>query len=227
MFISETRSASGIRQAMSEPHGNTTQLQTLLDRAAAGDESAYGDLIAQAADRLLRLTGKMLRNYPHLKRWEQTDDVFQRAALRLHRSLGEVQPASPREFFGLATTQIRRTLIDLARHHFGPHGQAAHHHSDAGRAAGDGTAEPAGHGSAADGRPESLAEWAEFHATIDSLPDDEREAFSLVWYGGVTQRDAAQLLGVSERTVLRRLHQARTLLARHLGNPSTSDGESD
>jgi hypothetical protein len=46
----------------------------------------------------------MLRNYPHLKRWEQTDDVFQRAALRLYRSLGEVQPASPREFFGLATT---------------------------------------------------------------------------------------------------------------------------
>ena len=64
---------------------------TGLVRAMTG---AYGELIAKATDRLLRLTRKMLRNYPHLRRWEQTDDVFQRAAMRLYRSLGEVQPTS-------------------------------------------------------------------------------------------------------------------------------------
>ncbi len=212
---------------MSEPEGNTSQLQTLLDRASNGDDSAYGDLIARAADRLLRLTRKMLRNYPHLRRWEQTDDVFQRAALRLFRSLGEVQPASPREFFGLAATQIRRTLIDLARHHFGPQGQAAHHHSDRGIGSGDGQNEPVRNAAAPDGRPETLADWADFHAAVDALPEDEKETFSLVWYGGLTQRDASKLLGVAERTVLRRLHRARTLLARQLGHPSTSDAESD
>ena len=51
---------------MRETHGNTTQLQTLLDRAGEGDDGAHGELIAKAADRLLRLTRKMLRNYPHL-----------------------------------------------------------------------------------------------------------------------------------------------------------------
>ena len=212
---------------MSESAGNNSQLQTLLDRASNGDEGAYGELIASAADRLLRLTRKMLRNYPHLRRWEQTDDVFQRAALRLYRSLGEVQPASPREFFGLAATQIRRTLIDLARQHFGPHGQAAHHHSDAGVGTGDGQNERVNNAAAPDGCPESLEDWADFHIAVDSLPEDEREAFSLVWYSGVTQRDAGELLGISERTVLRRLHQARMLLARKLGHPSTSDAESE
>lgn len=212
---------------MSESEGNTSQLQSLLDRASSGDDSAYGDLISRAADRLLRLTRKMLRSYPHLRRWEQTDDVFQRAAMRLYRSLGEVQPTTPREFFGLATTQIRRTLIDLARHHFGPHGQAAHHHSDRGVLSGDDRNEPVRNAAAPDGRPETLADWADFHVAVDGLPDDEKESFSLVWYGGLTQRDASELLGVAERTVLRRLHRARTLLARQLGYPSTSDAESD
>ncbi len=211
---------------MTKTQGNTTQLQTLLDRAGKGDETAYGDLIAKAADRLLHLTRKMLRNYPHLRRWEQTDDVFQRAGMRLYKSLGEVRPASPREFFGLATTQIRRTLIDLARHHFGPHGQAAHHHSDDGNRTDDRRDGPVEHAAAPTAQPETLFEWAEFHEAVEALPDDEREAFCLVWYAGVTQRDAGELLGVSERTVLRRLHQARVRLAKQLEQLSPTDRES-
>lgn len=99
---------------MDRPNGNSTQLQVLLDRAADGSGAAYDELIALASQRLLKLTRKMLRNYPQLRRWEQTDDVFQNAVLRLHRSLADVQPQSVRDFFGLAATQIRRTLIDLA-----------------------------------------------------------------------------------------------------------------
>ena len=107
------------------PSGNTTQLQTLLDQ----EDPDYDKLIESASDRLLRLTRRMLRNYPHLHRWERTDDVFQTAVMRLHRSLTEVKPESVSQFFGLAATQIRRTLIDLVRHHFGPQGQAAQHES--------------------------------------------------------------------------------------------------
>lgn len=211
---------------MTETDGNTTQLQTLLDRARDGDEAAYGELIAAAADRLLRLTRKMLCNYPHLRRWEQTDDVFQRAAMRLYQSLGDVRPASLREFFGLAATQIRRTLIDLARHHFGPQGQATHYQSDDGRGAGDRSGGLVNNASAPDGRPETLAQWAEFHEAVESLPDEQREVFSLVWYGGTTHRDAGELLGVSERTILRRLHQARLLLGQQLGISASTGGES-
>ena len=42
---------------------------------------------------------------------------------------------------------------------------------------------------------------------IDALPDDEREAFSLVRIQGLTQTEAAEVLGVSSKTVQRRLNR--------------------
>jgi RNA polymerase sigma factor (sigma-70 family) len=185
--------------------GNTTQLQDLLDRAAKGYAPAYDELVGKAAQRLMKLTRTMLRNYPHLRRWEQTDDVFQNAVIRLHRSLSEVKPETVQQFFGLATTQIRRTLIDLARHHFGPEGVGAKHQSDAGGS----TALHVQQAMDRSERPGSLEEWSSFHESIEKLPMDEREAFQLVWYGGMTQREAADVLNVSERTMIRRLNRAR------------------
>lgn len=183
---------------MADSPANTTQLQALLDE---GNDAAYGELLSIASTRFQKLTRKMLRDFPRLRRWEQTDDVFQTAALKLHRSLSEVKPESVRQFFGLAATQIRRTLIDLARHHYGPAGQAAKHHSGKDK----------DHKGSADS-PESLASWAEFHERVDQLPDDEREVFQLLWYSGTTQREAAELLDISERTVLRRYCRAKLIL---------------
>ena len=183
---------------MAEISANTTQLQMLLDE---GSDAAYEQLLSIAYGRLHKLARRMLRDFPKLRRWENTDDVFQSAALRLVRSLSEVRPESVRQFFGLAATQIRRTLIDLARHHYGPEGQAAHHASRAGN-------ERAGNAES----PETLASWAEFHERVGRLPEDDREVFQLLWYSGTTQRQAAELLGLSERTVLRRYHRAKLAL---------------
>lgn len=183
---------------MGESPANTMQLQALLDQ---GDEAAYGELLSIASTRLHKLARKMLRDFPRLRRWEQTDDVFQTAALRLHRSLSEVKPESVKQFFGLAATQIRRTLIDLARHHYGPEGQAAKHESGTN----------SDHKGNTDS-PENLASWADFHEQVESLPNDEREVFQLLWYSGTTQREAAELLDISERTVLRRYYRAKLSL---------------
>lgn len=183
---------------MSDSPANTAQLQALLDK---GTEAAYGELLSLASTRLHKLARKMLRDFSQIKRWEQTDDVFQTAAMRLHRSLSEVKPESVRQFFGLAATQIRRTLIDLARHHYGPEGHGANHESDAGYDRKGKT-----------DSPESLASWAEFHQQVENLPDDEREVFQFLWYTGTTQREAAELLGISERTVLRRYFRAKLIL---------------
>ena len=75
----------------------------------------------RACARLRQLTCAMLKDYPRLKRWEETDDVFQNASLRLYRALGKVRPASVREFFRLAAVQIRRELIDRSSNC--PHGR--------------------------------------------------------------------------------------------------------
>ena len=67
--------------------GQTTEAQDLLDRLRAGDGSARDSLIALAQARFVALARAMLRRYPHVRRWEQTDDLLQAALMRLHRSL--------------------------------------------------------------------------------------------------------------------------------------------
>ena len=101
---------------MSNTNDTSAEFRVLLERANAADEGAFDQLAIQSTERLRGLTRRMLKRYPHLRRWEETDDIFQAALIRLHRSLTEVKPDSRRAFFGLAITQIRRTLIDLARH---------------------------------------------------------------------------------------------------------------
>ena len=202
--------------------GNTAQLQNLLDLAAQGKDAAYDEVINLSAERLQRLTGTMLGSYPHLRRWEDTSDVFQTAAMRLHQSLSEVKPDSVRSFFGLAATQIRRTLIDLARHHFGPQGQAARHHSDAGVDHGGGIVE---NEPTRTERPETLASWADFHEAVERLAGPHREAFELVWYGGISQQEIASMLGISVPTVKRRLRAARLELVKSLDGQSPLDAE--
>jgi RNA polymerase sigma-70 factor (ECF subfamily) len=206
---------------MAECSSSTAQLQNLLDLAAQGPDAGYAEIINLAAGRLQRLTGKMLGSYPHLRRWEDTSDVFQTAAIRLHQSLAEVKPDSVRTFFGLAATQIRRSLIDLARHHFGPQGHAARQHTDAGVDHGGGIIE----NKATTERPETLVAWAEFHQAVEQLPEAEREVFELVWYGGMAQQDIASMLGISVPTVQRRFRMARRQLHRSLHGESPLDTE--
>jgi RNA polymerase sigma-70 factor (ECF subfamily) len=190
---------------MSDRGGNTTQLQQCLDRLRAGDAAAREELLTRACDRLGRLARKMLRADPRVGRWEETDDVRQNAMLRLYQALAQVRPPTPRDFFRLAALHIRRELIDLARHHFGPAGAARRHESVEPGAAAD----FAGHAD----DPQRLAGWGEFHAAIEKLPEEEREVFDLVWYHELSQAEAAALLGVSERTLQRRWRSARRLLA--------------
>jgi RNA polymerase sigma factor (sigma-70 family) len=186
----------------------TVHLQACLDRLHGGDEAARQELLAGACERLTQLTRTMLRDYRRLKRWEDTEDVLQGALVRLCRALQEVTPPSLRDFYRLATLQIRRELIDLSRHYYGPQGPGRLHASN--------IAEPDSHASqpavyeqadSADG-PVRLAVWSEFHRQVDTLPDEEREVFDLVWYQGLPHTEAATVLNVSARTIKRRWQSA-------------------
>lgn len=184
---------------------HTSELHDLLEEMRRGDPDARCRVIEHACDRLRTLTRKMLRCYPKVRRWAETDDVLQCALLRLHRSLAELRPESVREFYGLAAVQIRRELLDLVKHFQGAHGIGANHKSDGGRAAQRQCVDPL--------EPESLENWSRFHALVDSLPDDEREVVALLWYEGFRQPQAAELLGVSLATVKRRWQAARLRLS--------------
>jgi RNA polymerase sigma-70 factor (ECF subfamily) len=60
--------------------------------------------------------------------------------------------------------------------------------------------------------PGRLSAWTEFHRQVEQLPEEEREVFSLIWYQGLTQGEAGELLGVSQKTINRRWMAARVRL---------------
>ncbi len=185
-----------------------------IGRLQAGDESARDELLAESSDRLTRLTRKMLRDYPRVRRWEQTDDVLQNATMRLCRALKDVQPATVADFFRLAAAQIRRELIDLARRHSGSRlrlsirSDQPPHDSE----------EPPGGFQTPDQThdPDRLATWSDFHCAVEKLPAEERETFDLLFYQGLSQAEACAVLGISERTIKRRWQAARLKLCESL-----------
>jgi RNA polymerase sigma-70 factor (ECF subfamily) len=196
---------------------STTEIQLRLDRLRVGDESARDELLNIACARLSRLARKMLRSYPGVRRWEQTDDVLQNAALRLCRALQDVQPASVRSFINLAAVQIRRELIDLTRHYDGPEGMGRHHDTPAGPNTSAAAPGPLDYSPADTDDPARLVAWSEFHAQVDALGNEEKEVFDLLWYQGLSQAEAAALLGVTERVVRYRWRAARLELHQRLG----------
>jgi RNA polymerase sigma factor (sigma-70 family) len=191
---------------------STLVVQARIDRLRADDAAAREELLADTCDRLRRLTRKMLKDYPGVRRWEQTDDVLQNAMLRLCRALRDVTPPTARDYFRLAALQIRRELLDLARHYYGPHGQGAHHASHAPERDSEADRPPAHEAADLTHDPGRLAAWSEFHNEVQALPDEQREVFELVWYQGLTQPEAARVLEVSEPTVQRRWTCARLML---------------
>jgi RNA polymerase sigma factor (sigma-70 family) len=182
----------------------------------AGDERAPDELLRSVTLRLEVLARRMLHRFPQLRRWEQTDDVLQGALLGLHNALREVRPESMRSFYNLSSVMIRRQLIDLWRHYYGPSGPGTHHDSN--------PSAPALAPVPKDDSPDV----DRVHELVDQLPADQLEVFELRYYHDLSQDEVAEALGVSTRTVQRRwvaaLRRLHSLLEREQdhspGSPS-------
>lgn len=185
----------------------TDELSNWILKLQSGDDSARDDLLHAANDRLHRLTSKMLKDFPGVRRWESTDDVYQNAAMRLHQALKSTTFPSVADFIRFASVLIRRELIDLSRHYQGPHGLGANQAKSVART--DSYSTDRFNPGTDTHEPQQLAAWTEFHQKIELLDEEERAMFDLLWYQELTQVDAAAILGISERTVQRRWQQAR------------------
>ena len=193
----------------------SARFETALTRLAAGHSEARDELIQISFERLQQLASRMLRQFPGVKRWEETDDVSQQAAVRLWQALGEVQLDSPRHFFNLAAVQVRRELIDMSRKFGGAMGPNRNLESVAGQEQDETPA--ISHGSSDTYEAGRLASWTEFHDAVELLDDELREVFQLIWYQGLSQDQVALLMTVSQRTVSRRWQKARRELCRIMG----------
>ena len=177
--------------------------------ALAGDTPAdpiIRALLDGAIHRLqLLCTNLLYRSYPRLMQPPlnlRPDELLGAVVERLLKAMREARPQNVRQFFALANQHMRWELNDLARR--------------------------------LDEQP-SIVELREevvpapissvsclspggrrMLEAIDNLPDDEREVFSLVRIQGLTQQEAADVLGVSAKTVQRRLNRSLLLLAEQL-----------
>jgi RNA polymerase sigma-70 factor (ECF subfamily) len=182
----------------------TTVIQRYLDELIARPEETAApdvvrDLLGRSAMRLHLLCSSMLRrSYPRLARPPlnlRAEEMLGAVVERLIKAMRKSRPASVREFFGLANQHVRWELNDFARRldQFEPPVEL----EDQGVAAWTAS------------EPDSPASARRIFAALDSLDEDVREAFGLVHIQGLTHSEAAEVLGVSTKTVQRRLNHGR------------------
>ena len=217
--IVATRGGRGIFSRVRDDR-TTAAVQRCLDELAGppGDgtsESVVRALLARATDRLHQLCSSLLyRSYPRLTRGPlnfETEELLNAVVARLIKAMREVRPATVRQFFGLAAQHMRWELNDVARR---LDRQGAAEELRESRV----TAPPSATSPESDSSNEPSAGLERIVAAIEGLPADEREALDLVRLQGLTQPEAAQIVGVSARTVQRRLNRALVLLSETLGD---------
>jgi RNA polymerase sigma-70 factor (ECF subfamily) len=189
----------------------TVVVQRYLDSLAGETpaEPVIRELLGRAAGRLRLLCATFLyKSYPRLARPPvnlETDELLGGVVARLLTALRATRPATVRQFFALACQHMRWQLNDLARRL--DERPAAAALADTGVAAPPASTAS---GLSPDGR--------RMLGAIEGLPEDEREVFDLVGIHGLTHAEAATVVGVSEKTVQRRLNRARLLLAERLAD---------
>jgi RNA polymerase sigma-70 factor (ECF subfamily) len=188
----------------------TVLVQRYLDELAedSASEPIIRALLERAVRRLHLLCATLLhRSYPRLTQPPlnlQAEELLSAVTERLLKALRGIRPQTVRQFFALANQHMRWELNDLARRlDEQPAGVELNEEGVPAPASSDTGLTPAGR---------------RMLAVIGNLPDEEREAFDLVRIQGMTQAEAAQVLGVAAVTVKRRLNRALRLLTQQLAD---------
>ena len=179
----------------------TAAIQRYLNELAGvqGDspvEPIVSALLARSAQRLHELCASLLyRSYPRLTRPPysvQAEEVLSAVVERLLKALREARPQTVRQFFALTNQHMRWEMNDLARRldERNPTVEI------------DEAALP----SAQSSESELNANARRILEAIENLPENEREVFSLVRIQGMTHTEVAEIVGVSAKTVQRRLN---------------------
>jgi RNA polymerase sigma-70 factor (ECF subfamily) len=192
---------------MSAEH-TTIVVQRYLD-ALAKDvpaEPIIRALLEQAVRRLQQVCANLLyRSYPRLMQPPlnlQPAEILGALVERLLKALHAACPQTVRQFFALVNQHMRWELNDLARRL--DERPAVVELNEALMPAppcSDSTLTPDAH---------------RMLRAIDGLPEEEREVFSLVRIQGLTHTEAAGILGLSAKTVQRRLNRGLVLLTEKL-----------
>ncbi len=170
------------------------------------------ELIGRAAGRLEILCKTVLyQRYPRLTRAPlnlQAEELLSSVVERLLKAMQKARPNGVREFFALANQHILWELNDLARRLDKQEGDV--------RLSDTPVIAPESSGAELSHNARTMLQ------AIEDLPDDEREVFALVRIQGLSQVEAAEVLGVSPKTIQRRLNRGLLTLTHSLASMNLS-----
>jgi RNA polymerase sigma factor (TIGR02999 family) len=175
----------------------------LLAAWTGGNREALDALMPMVLEELKRIAGGYLANEPHARTLQATALVNE-AYLRLV----QVQPHSWEnrgQFYALTAQIMRRILVDHAR-------------SQLALQRGGGAAHVALDNEVKDelSGPKSLVGLDDALFSLEHLDKRKSQIMELRVFGGLTNAEAAEALGISERTVIREWQFAKAWLAREL-----------
>jgi RNA polymerase sigma-70 factor (ECF subfamily) len=175
-----------------------------MERYAAGDEAAFGELYDALAPRLLGYLVRQTRSR------ERAEDIVQQTFLQIHRARGRFIPGA--EVIPWAFAIARRLMIDGMRR--GKREVLAS--GDEERK--DDLQEAASPDAAADDLAIAQELAREIQAVLAKLPEGQRVAFELVKQEGLSMAEAAEVLGTTVSAVKLRAHRAYEALRAALGD---------
>jgi RNA polymerase sigma factor (sigma-70 family) len=171
-----------------------------LRKAKSGDHNATAELFRLVREGLERRAHDLLRQFHAVATRVQADDIVSELWPALERALLPCDPRNGKEFFAVANRKMRCLLIDLSRR--------------------------------LEYKQVRLCDGPEVKATspgpftwvaatetmqvlltaMEHLDDDERQVVEMCYFLDMRTLDIAQQLGISEKTVDRRLKKARERL---------------
>ena len=182
------------------PSPDITQL---LEAWTGGDRAALDAIMPLVVDDLKRIARSYLALEPHA-RTLQTNALVNEAYLRLVRVRPQAWP-SRAQFFALSAQIMRRILVDHARTQLAERRGGAAPRVEFESAVVD---QP--------NTPKSLVGLDDALLSLQKLDARKSQIVELRIFGGLTNTEAAEALGISERTVLREWQFAKAWLAREL-----------
>jgi RNA polymerase sigma factor (TIGR02999 family) len=187
---------------------DTSDLTQLLRRWRGGDEEALELFLPRVYDQLRRMARARLRA-------ERSDHTLDTSAL-VHEAYLRVSAGAATDwqdrahFFAVASTAMRRVLIDHAKHR-----RAQKRGGDRVRVDVDLT-QFSDDGKAAEADPDALLALDEAMSRLEKVHPRQAKAVELRYFAGLTMEEAAEVLATSAPTVMRDLRFAQAWLAREL-----------
>src|SRR5688572_5189677 len=110
---------------MDEPRSdslNTSALLHWVEELREGRPDAAEPTFRRILARVEKFATAMFKKFPRVGRFVEIEDVVQNTLVRLLRAMQDIRPESTRHFYALTNELIRRELLDLTKHFYGPRG---------------------------------------------------------------------------------------------------------